>query len=273
MHGNGCLVIPQQILETGRRLERLGEIHRDARSDFWVNVESFTWERDVNSRTSALLPCAFPRYLSQIVNASKAGASKVVSFSIYGIMDTPLSTRPIGQPQEAISFYRDYDQWRRGEGRWPLLEATFRGDVTHGAIGRPVVNADGTASDMLADGKLAVGDCQHEAWTDFGDGNMECVIDMGESVPVSSVAARFMQYRPSSVSLPVDFIVQFSDDGVNYKVAASSPLVKSSNDIHDAWIDIAQCTLEGQSARYIKVTATRCDGRILCDEILINPKY
>ncbi|MDE5635983.1 MAG: DUF4434 domain-containing protein, partial [Muribaculaceae bacterium] len=80
--GIGCVVIPQPIPETARRLKRLGEIHRHARSDFWVNVESFTWEREVNSRRSALLPCAFPRYLSQIVNASKAGANEIVSFSI-----------------------------------------------------------------------------------------------------------------------------------------------------------------------------------------------
>lgn len=271
--GIGCVVIPQPIPETARRLEKLGDIHRHARSDFWVNVESFTWEREVNSRRSALLPCSFPRYLSQIVNANKAGAAKIVSFSIFGIMDTPQSVMPIGQPQESVSFYHDYDQWCRGEGRWPLLEATFRGDVKHDAIGKSVVYADGSVSDMLTDGKLAEEDCRHRSWSDFGNSDMECIIDMGESVPVSIVAARFLQYRPADVSLPVDFIVQLSDDGVNFRVAASNPVVKTSNDLHDAWIDIAQCSIEGQTARYIKVTATNRRGRILCDEILINPKY
>ncbi len=271
--GIGCVVIPQPIPETGRRLKRLGDIHRHARSDFWVNVESFTWEREVNSRKSALLPCAFPRYLSQIVNASKAGASGIVSFSIYGIMDTPKSAMPIGQPEESVSFYCDYDRWRRGEGRWPLLEASFRGDLAHDAIGKPAACPDVPFCDSLTDGKLAGEDSGHPSWSCFENNNMECVIDMGGSVPVNTVAARFLQYRPSDISLPADFIVLLSDDGTDFKVAASNPMDKSANDLHDAWIDMAMCTLNGQNARFIKVIATRRKGKILCDEILINPKY
>lgn len=275
--GIGCVPIPQPIPETERRLERLGKIHGDATSDFWVNVESFTWEREVNSRKSALLPCAFPRYLSQIVGASKAGASNIVSFAIYGMMDLPESTMPIGQPGEAIGFYCDFDQWRRGEGRWPLLEATFKGAVEHDAVGKDVrfvsQPSASYAGGNLTDGAFADEDYQNAKWIGFDNSDMECVIDMGKAVPVEEVSARFLQYRPASVSLPSDFIILLSDDGVKYRLVASHPVEKSPNDLHDAWIDVAQCPIERQQARYVKVVAKNRNGWLFCDEILINPKY
>ena len=172
-----------------------------------------------------------------------------------------------------MAFYRDYDQWRRGEGRWPLLEASFKGDLPHDAIGKPAVCPDNALRDSLTDGRLACEDSGNPSWTSFSDGDMECVIDMGESVPLNTVAARFLQYRPAGISLPDDLIVLLSDDGTDFKAVSSSPMEKSANDLHDAWIDLARCTLNGQKARYVKVIATRRDGIIMWDELLSNPKY
>ena len=106
---------------------KLGEIHKETNIRFWANVESFTWEKRDNDRESALIPAAFPRYLSQITGVS-AGAEEVISFSVYGIFDKPDSEMPIRQPCYSAKAYQDYMDWNSGSGQMEITGSDLQGE-------------------------------------------------------------------------------------------------------------------------------------------------
>ncbi|GHT61118.1 hypothetical protein FACS189451_02470 [Bacteroidia bacterium] len=263
----GCVREPMPMQRMKEHFKQLAEIHKGTPIRLWANVESFTWEKGTNSRESALIPAAFPRYLSQITGVSQAGVEEVVSFAIYGIYDNPQSPMPFGQPIESAKVYRDYRDWQAGKGRWPLLEATFKGKVNHAAAGKPVVSG----SPALTDNQLGEESCKDIRWQAFDDG-MNVTVDLGVSTTVKTLAARFLQYRPASVALPemVDFYL--SGDGKNFEKVKTVVMDASPNDLYDCWIDIAFAGSIDRKARYIRVVAEKKESRrIFCDEVFVNP--
>jgi len=275
----GCVREPLPMPRMKENFKLLGEIHRGTGIRFWSNVESFTWEREDNSRESALIPAAFPRYLSQIVGATLAGAEEVISFSVYGIMDKLGSEMPIGQPIGSAASYKDYMDWRAGNGRWPLLEYTFRGEsMKHDALGKPVHynTHPSTPYDKgnLTDAALGQESFHDGRWVGFEHGKMDVVIDLKRKQTVHSIAARFLHYRPEGISLPqmVDFYV--SADGKQYEKIETVVLNAFGNDLHDCWIDLGLAKDLSVQARYIRVVATeKANNLIFCDEIMVNPVY
>lgn len=273
----GCVREPLPMKRMKENFKRLGEIHKETNIKFWSNVESFTWEKGVNSRVSALIPAAFPRYLSQIVGATMAGAEEVVSFSVYGMMDKPDSEMPIGQPMGAAKAYTDYMDWKAGKGRWPLLELTFSGNITNLAKGKTITFETKPSPKYnkgnVLDNIFGYEDFNGDEWLGFDGGKMSLIVDLKSSTTVNTLAARFMHYRPTAIILPetVDFYV--SNDGKNYRKVKTAVMEASPNDLHDCWIDIALVDNMYEKARYIKVVADgRNDSWIFCDEILVNPK-
>lgn len=274
----GCVREPMPIPRMKENFKKIGAIHKDSDIQFWSNVESFTWEKEDNTRESALIPAAFPRYLSQIVAASMAGAENVISFSVYGIIDDVKSTMPIGQPIHSAQSYNDFNDWKLRKGRWPLLEATFKGDLLHQAKGAAVkAQSKSVGSDMLAmltDGKLGQESVDEPTWLSFDQGKMEVIIDLKKQMPIQSLAARFLHYRPAGVLLPtmVDFYV--SIDGRRFDKVKTIAMPASVNDKHDCWIDIAWSDLLQTEGRYVKIVANQESSfRIMCDEILVNANY
>lgn len=273
----GCVREPLPMPRMKANFKKLGQIHRDADIQFWSNVESFTWEKEDNSRESALIPAAFPRYLSQIVGASMAGAEQVISFSVYGILDKASSDMPIGQPIESAQAYNDFMDWKAGKGRWPLLEQTFRGDVNHDAIGAKVQYLTSPIKNYstghLSDGKLGQEDDNQPSWLGFEEGKMQVVIDLKKTTNIKSMAARFLHYKPKEIALPKTVSFYASTDGKKYQKVKTVAMVASKNDRHDAWIDIAAIDGLKLNARYIKVEADQDSGAlILCDEVFVNPR-
>ena len=63
--------------------QRLRDIHNRLNIEMWANCETFTWEQGTNDRSSALIPAAYPRLLSQQVAASVAGVDRIIL--IYGL--------------------------------------------------------------------------------------------------------------------------------------------------------------------------------------------
>jgi len=274
----GCVREPMPMPRMKANFKKLGEIHKNSGIQFWSNVESFTWEKEDNSRESALIPAAFPRYLSQIVGATMAGAEQTISFSVYGIIDDIHSTMPIGQPIASAQSYLDFTEWRQRRGRWPLLEQTFKGDVAHVAKGAFVkyetVPSDTYYQGDLTDGHLGQEDYKQSSWKGFEHGKMNVVIDLKRDVKIQSMAARFLHYRPAGIALPTTVSFYISKSGKTFKKIKTVSVQKSSNDRHDCWIDLAwidKCEMEG---RYIKVVADQEAAQwIFCDEVLVNPTW
>ena len=269
----GCVREPMPMKRMKEHFRILGDIHKTTGIKFWANIEAFTWNRETNSWYSSLVPAAFGRYLSQLVGVSQAGVENVLSFSIYGIYDKPGSPFPLGQPVWSNVAYDDYMDWLSGKGRWPLLEATFYGDVANGARGKEASAPGCPSPSMLTDGKLGYEDCGAPQWCRFDCGKMEAVIDMGEIVDIGSLAARFLNYAPASVSIPamVDFYV--SDTGECFEKVRTVVMDGTPNVLHDCWIDVASTGPVSVSGRYVKVVAESGGGSVCCDEVFVNPVF
>ena len=54
----------------------------------WANIESFTWQAAPNNVTSALIPAAFPRILSQL-DAVSSLVDNVITFTAQAIYQPP----------------------------------------------------------------------------------------------------------------------------------------------------------------------------------------
>ncbi len=273
----GCVREPMPLPRVRENFKKLGKIHEGTGIEFWSNIESFTWQNEDNSRESALIPAAFPRYLSQLVAASLAGAKNVISFSVYGIIDDANSIMPIGQPIESAQAFIDFTDWKQRKGRWPLLEATFKGDVMHYAIGADIKVegnlAKSVISDKLTDGKLGEEHTDDLNWVDFGNQNMGVILDLKKQLPINLLAARFLHYRPAGILLPAAVHFYVSKDGKQFNHLQTINLSASKNDKYDCWIDIASTAKLKTKGRYVKVVAEReANFRIVCDEILVNPR-
>ncbi|MDF2477191.1 MAG: hypothetical protein K0S24_2674 [Sphingobacterium sp.] len=274
----GCVREPMPLPRVRENFKKLGKIHEGTGIEFWSNIESFTWEKEDNSRESALIPAAFPRYLSQLVAASLAGTKEIISFSVYGIIDDVNSTMPIGQPTASAQAFVDFMDWKARKGRWPLLEATFKSHVLHDAIGSSVKiegnNSIGAVQRKLTDGKFGKEHSNDLNWLDFGNEKMSVVLDLKKQLPITSLAARFLHYRPAGVSLPPTVHFYVSADGKHFDRMHTVTIPASKNDQHDCWIDIAWTGEMKAKGRYVKVVADQNSTfRIFCDEILINSNF
>jgi hypothetical protein len=273
----GCVREPLPMPRMKKNFKLLGKIHEETDIDFWANVESFTWEKETNSIESALIPAAFPRILSQLVGATQAGVKEIASFAIYGIMEKPDSEMPIGQPCGAVKIYKDYMDWLTGKGRWSWLEATFKGETSHEAMGKKVklktpVSMKYAKGDLV-DNKWGEEDPGNMNWLGFEGGKMEVVVDLGTNKKINNIGARFLHYRNDLILLPSSVSFHISKDGKNYEKVRTVVMEASENDKYDCWIDIAIAEDIDKRARFVKVEAEgNQHSFILCDEVMVNLK-
>lgn len=242
----GCVREKFPMDNLREHLRMLGEIHRECGIEFWVNVESFTWDRKLNTWYSTLIPAAFGRYLSQIAAASMAGADRIISFAVCGTFDKPGSPYPVGQPSLSNEAYENYMSWRSGNLRWKLLE------------------------ECVTDGKHATENPSDPRWKCYPDGTMEIVVDLGKKRSVSLVAGHFCDYRQGEVVVPQSFEVLVSSDGKKFKSVKTVAYEAWPNNLHDCWTDIVLADGLDVKTRYIKVKAVSSRGTILCDDIIVR---
>ena len=242
----GCVreQFPMENLREHLRL--LGEIHRKYGIEFWVNVESFTWDRKPNNWFSTLIPAAFGRYLSQIVAASDAGADRIISFAVCGTIDKPGSAYPVGQPVLSNEAYENYMAWKGGDARWKLLE------------------------EFLRDGKHALEDPSDPRWTRYKDGKFWMNVDLGKKQQISMVAAHFCDYRKAGITIPQSFEVLVSNDGKNYTPVKTVAYQGWPNNLLDCWTDVILVDGLDVKARYVRVVAVASKGTVLCDGITVR---
>lgn len=274
----GCVVEPMPLPHMKENFARLREVHNKTKIELWANDESFTWEKGLNVRPSALIPAPLPRFLSQLAGVSKAGVDEVTSFAICGIYDKPGSEMPIGQPVFAAKAYTEYMDWKDGKGRWPLLAASFFSDLKHDAISKPVIfkfrPSPAYSGGNLTDGKLGTEDYTDKNWLGFEKNDMIAVIDLETKQPVRKLAARFLTYKLKDIFLPTSVEFSVSDDGKNFRTIKTVPMDQYLNDRYDCWIDIAMAEDLNENARFVRIYAVNGLGQwIFADEILVNPSY
>jgi Domain of unknown function (DUF4434)/Domain of unknown function (DUF5109) len=274
----GCVVETLPLQHMKENFRHLREIHDKTKIELWANDESFTWEKGLNVRPSALIPAPLPRYLSQLAGVSQAGVDEIVSFAICGIYDKPGSPIPIGQPEYAAKAYSEYTEWKNGGGRWPLLAATFVKEIRHDAINAKVTLVNEPSPEYstgnLTDGKYGVEDYTGKNWLGFDRKDMVAVIDLTAERQIHTIAARFLSYRLKGIFLPTAVEFSVSADGMNFTTAGTVTMDQYPNDRYDCWIDIALSGKLDVKARYIKVYAINGFGqRIFSDEVMVNPEY
>lgn len=274
----GCVVEAMPLPRMKEHFVHLREVHNKTKIELWANNESFTWEKKLNIRQSALIPAPFPRFLSQMVGVTKAGVEEVISFAVCGIFDKPNSKMPIGQPFFAAKAYQEYMDWKNGKGRWPLLAASFLGDLKHNAISKSLTFTNQSSSTYssgnLTDGKLGVEDYTDTNWLGFEQNDMIAIVDLGTKQPIKCLAARFLTYKLRNIFLPTSVEFSVSDDGKNFKTIKTVTMDQNFNDRYDCWIDMATADNLNEYARFVRIFAINGFGQwIFTDEILVNPVY
>jgi hypothetical protein len=272
----GCVVETLPMQHMKENFVHLREIHDKTKIELWSNNESFTWEKGLNVRPSALIPAPFPRFLSQLVGVSKAGVDEVISFAVCGILDKPDSKIPIGQPYFAGKAYKDYMDWKEGKDRWPLLAASFAGNIKHDAMNKSVIFAyppsPAYSGGNLTDGKLGKEDYTDKNWLGFEKKDMISTVDIGTNHEIKSIAVRFLTYKLKNIYLPTTVEFSVSDDGKKFKTIKTVIMDQYLNDRYDCWIDIALADHLNENARFVRVYAINGIGQwIFADEILVNP--
>ena len=147
----------------------------------------------------------------------------------------------------------------------------------HAAVGKPVAynlpyNAvyNGGGNTALTDGKRGSWTYGGSPWQGFISGNrLDVAIDMGGVVPVTDVAASFMQSAGAEIYAPGRIVLSVSTDGAAYKVV---------DDVDNGAGEAAGYAIYdyewrgGEKARFIRLQAFpgRLGGWIFTDEVEVN---
>ena len=177
-----------------------------------------------------------------------------------------------------LNLLQEYMDWKAGKGRWPLLAATFFGDIKHEAIARPTElrfpPSPAYPNGNLTDGKLGIEDYTDKNWLGFEKKDMVATIDLGTEKSVRTIAARFLTYKLKNIFLPTSVEFSVSSDGKKFKTLKTVMMDQCLNDRYDCWIDIAAADHLSENARFVRVFAINGTGQwIFADEILVNPEY
>lgn len=264
----GCVREPFPMPRLKENWKKLRDIHNRLNIAFWANCETFTWEKATNDRTSALIPAAYQRLLSQQVAASVAGVECIISFMFCGIIEKPDSPFQLGQPYWSGIAYRNYMDWLNGGRYWRLLEASHRGTLGNGIPVSTTVN--GNVSSPLLDGRTADENPDDSRWMSFGKGRHELTMDFGQEIRLDELFLRLLDYRPGMVTQPDKVYFYVSSDGTSYRLLSVRNAPCFPNAGHDAWIDGILLETANVPARYLKLVFDSPHS-VLMDELYVNP--
>ena len=264
----GCVRDQFTLPRLKKNWQRLRDIHNRLNIEMWANCETFTWEEGTNDRTSALIPAAYPRLLSQQVAASAAGVDKIISFMFYGIIENPESKYQLGQPVWSNKVYADYMDWKNGKEYWKLMEAAFMEKLVNGATPEMMLGKAGLQP--LLDGKVAEEDSKDARWVKFEAGYHEFVVDLQKKTRVQKAMLRMLNYNPEKIGMPVKTYLYTSIDGKEYNLSSIKDAPYFPNNKHDAWIESILFDQLDENVRYVKV-AFEAPQQVYIDELFINP--
>lgn len=262
----GCVREPFPIVNLKKNWKKLRDIHNRLHIELWANVESFTWEKAPNDRTSALIPAAFPRLLSQMAAASEAPVDRIISFSVCGIIDDPRSSYQLGQPVWSHQVYNEYMAWKAGSEYTSLMESSFTKKLNNSA-GSHMIEESQKA---LLDGVTAEENAADAAWVKFGKGYHEVLIDMEKNTTVRKILLRMLNDHEGNIGLPLKVYLFASSDAKNYHLISIKDTPVFPNNNLDVWIDTICFDLSDINTRYLKV-AFDAPQAVYMDEIYVNP--
>ena len=264
----GCVREEFPLVRLKENWKKLRAIHDRLHIALWANCETFTWENELNDRTSALIPAAYSRLLSQQAAASAAGVEHIVSFMFCGIIEIPLSSFELGQPVWSNCVFQDYMSWKRGARYWKLLETSFLDKLANSATPEMVMDAKTPLA--LLDGLIAEENVKDDRWVIFNEGHHELVVDLQKETSVHEVLLRMLNYRSGNIELPLKVSLYVSQDGGSYRLLSIKNTPSFLNSKHDAWIDGVLFEDINVNARYLKV-AFEAETPIYMDELFVNP--
>lgn len=255
----GCVREEFPMVRLKENWKKMRAIHDRTHIEMWANCELFTWEGELNSRQSALIPAAMPRVVSQLAAATRGGAERIISFMVYGIWDTHETPYIMAQPYVSKQTVDDYKAWRVNSGRWAFLNASFMENVTNGCI---------VENNALFDGKLGDESPLSDNWITFSSGyNNVDVPNVAGSI--NEITIRFLCCRKRSIVLPKKVHLYTSSDGINYKRISSADVVNHPNNQHDTWIDCVSFKCSVNKRCRIVFEA---EQKVAIDEVFINPQ-
>lgn len=262
----GCVRDKFTLPRLKENWKRMRDIHNRLNIEMWANCETFTWEEGTNDRTSALIPAAYSRLLSQQAAASAAGVDCIISFMFAGIIEDPTSSYQLGQPVWSNETYKNYMAWKNGDTYWKLLEATLLDNLDNFATPSMI---DGSLQ-ALADGKVAEENSADHRWVKFEKGYHCIIVDMKSKTQIRNVMLRMLNYAPEGIGMPLKVYLSTSEDGKTYQLNAIKDAPYFPNNKHDAWIDGVLFDQLNGNARYLKVEFDALQ-QVYMDELFVNP--
>lgn len=262
----GCVRESFPLPRLKQNWQKLQDIHSRLDIVMWANCETFTWEDGTNDRTSALIPAAYPRLLSQQVAASTAGVENIISFMLCGIVESPSSPYQLGQPVWSKKVYQDYMDWRKGDRFWKLQEAAFLGKLSNSTEAKT-----NGAPDGLLDNRLAEENIIDTCWIKYKKGHHVIQFDLKKETVITEIMVRLLNYQLGNVSTPTKSYLWASGNGIDWKLVGIKDAPNFPNNKHDAWIDIIYFNQITTNARYLKFEF-EADSQVYIDEFYINPK-
>ena len=265
----GCVREKFPLVHLKENWKKLRAIHDKLHIAMWANCETFTWEKAANDRTSALIPAAYSRLLSQQAAASAAGVEQIISFMFCGIIESPESPYQLGQPMWSNYTYRDYMAWKKGNRYWKLLEASFLNKLAN-TTNFAKVSGAGASSPLLLDGAVGEENMADAHWTVFKKGFHELIIGLQKETTVHDILLRMLNYRSADIGLPTKIHLSTSQDGNTYHLLSTKEISPFLNSNHDAWIEGAFWEKLNIKKRFLKITFD-ASSQVYIDEIFINP--
>ncbi len=244
----GCVREAYPLTRLRENWKKLRAIHDKAGIEMWANCESFAWEKETNSRASALIPAPFSRFLSQQLAASAGGAEKIISFIFCGLFDDPSSPYQLGQPLWSARAYDDYMAWLGGDSYWLTVEASMRGEY----------------------GPAATEDPTDSRWVEYGRGIHEIVVPI-ENGHIDNLLIPMLNCCKDDIIPPSKIFLFSSRDGKKWSLIGIKNTPAYQNTNHDAFIDYVLFSELDLKSNFIKIEFS-VESRAMFDKVAINIK-
>ena len=280
----GCFRSFNPIEVSRKQFAAARHLHdRVPRIELWADIETFTWEGDIDSRASALVPAPFSRVLEQMAAVSPY-VERIVAFTMQGMADKPGSPAPTGHPT-AEEQYRQYEHFLNRESDMFVLADAIDGHVQHAAIGaRVILNSNAEGADRgfeLVDGCTASLYNRREGWVMFKDGTMDITVDLGRRRKLDYIGIHLLADHWNRVFLPEKVSFAVSQDGAKYVSIGNVEPYPWCTTGYDTRREIITAPRISTKARYVRIMSRGViipngvnprDTAILASEVIINPK-
>lgn len=210
----GCVRERYPLTRLRENWKRLRAIHDKTGVEMWANCESFTWEKGTNDRSSALVPAAYCRLLSQQVAATAGGADRIIAFVMCGLFEDPSTPYQLGQPVWSARAYEDYMSWLGGSSFWKTVEASMLGKY----------------------GPAATEDVSDPRWRFYKAGTHEVILPV-EECRQQGVLVRMLNSHKDGIVPPSKLFLFSSQDGVQWSLLQIKDTPVFPNTNHDTFID------------------------------------